>query len=280
MPNQYGLVERIDCKCENPSCTTIVSRTPYQIRAGKKRFCSQRCYGLNKSLWFSEETKLWVMANLHISFPAMAEHFNVSSNAFRKYLDEMRSEGWAVPFRPGNRTKIRKARNYPLSEKDQEHAEWIIENIGKKSHRQIAERLGISEHSIQNRFNKYRSKGYAIPLGKENWQLAKGIIVKRAKIIDMNLQGTKYDLRSMRKGKPSREHLNNKPPVEFARFKKEDKPIPTRKIVDGPIKIFFKDKNKTKFTARDQEHYERIIRTYSPQFGEHYVTGLDISDVA
>lgn len=264
MPNQYGPSVRVETKCENPSCNNMISRTPYQIKIGKIRFCSQRCYGLNKSLWFSEDTKLWVMANLHMSFPAMAEHFKISSNAFRKYLDEMRSEGWAVPFRPGNRTTIRKARNYPLSEKDQANAEWIIENLGKKSHRQIAEKLGISEHSIQHRFNKYRSKGYAIPLGKENWQLTKGVIVKRIKLTDMNLQGKTYDLRTIRKGKPSRDHLNRKPPVEHARFKKEDKPLKTRVIDEtGCIPVVFNDKNKTRFMARDAEHAKAIREKYA-----------------
>lgn len=53
-----------------------------------------------------------------------------------------------------------------------------------------------------------------------------------------------------------------------------DKVYKTRKIVKGPIDIMFKDKNHTKFNAKDATHFEKIIDNFGERFGAFNVTGL------
>ena len=65
-------------------------------------------------------------------------------------------------------------------------------------------------------------------------------------------------------------------PYTGSRATWKDKKLPTRKPVEGGIKIVFRDKHRTTFVARDEEHLGRIVERYG-HLGD-YVTSLISSD--
>lgn len=215
----------------------------------------------------------------------MANQHKTGEPVFRKCINpDCKEKVRIVPSRQGKKHFCSRQCRYdcmpsPLIE---ERGEWVIQNL-HMTFKEMAEYFNCSLGTFTHLLDRMRRKGYAVPMrkGKHAPKKAKKKSSKRnskSKTISMP-QTPNNDRRKDRVGTAQRTHMNNKPPVEHAKFKPEDKPFKTRKVVDGPIKIFFKDKNKTCFTATDEAHMQRILKTYA-QFGDYYVTGLPDSDAA
>lgn len=211
----------------------------------------------------------------------MANQHNTGAAVYRKCINpDCKEKVRIVPSRQGKKHFCSRQCRYactpsPLIEA---RGEWVIQNL-HLTFSEMAEHFQCSLGTFTHLLDRMRQKGYAVPIrkGKNAPKKDKKSRKRRTKSISMPQQGN--DRRKDRVGPAQRKHMDHKPPVEGAMFKPGEKPFKTRNVVDGPIKICFKDKNKTRFTATDKEHMERILKTYA-HFGEYSVTGLPLSDVA
>jgi len=192
---------------------------------------------------------LWIKENLSLKTrKEMADHFGSTYKAFNKFLSVLRKEGMDIPF-----------------EKKGPGAAVPIGTIRERKDRQrtrLVEKTSSGWIDITNK-GKERKKPGRKPKEKKK-------VVKVAKVKDAKLftriekeKKPKIDGRADRPGPAKRKHMDHKPPVEGAHFKKPEKVFKTRKVKDGPIVIILKDKAKTRLTARDEEHAARIREKYA-----------------
>ena len=213
----------------------------------------------------------------------MANQHKTGEAVYRKCINpDCREKVRITPSRQGKKHYCSRKCRYdcmpsPLIE---ERGEWVIQNLHMEF-KDMAAHFNCSLGTFTHLLDRMRRKGYAVPMRKGKYapKKAKKSRKRKSNTKTISMPQTSNDRRKERVGPAQRAHMDHKPPVEGAKFKPEDKPFKTRKVVDGPIKIFFKDKNKTKFTATDKAHMERILKTYA-HFGEYYVTGLPDSDAA
>lgn len=146
---------------------------------------------------------------------------------------------------------------------------FIKENINKMPLRKIAQSIGVKYGGLTSWIARMRKEDPSIPLQSKvrpltDQEIAFGKLMERTGI--EKPEETPKKLR----GAKSDEHMRRKPPVEGAGLPAGERIFKTRKVVDGPIIIIFKRKN-TKFTARDEAHLQKIIKTYEGSYGEYTI---------
>lgn len=163
---------------------------------------------------------------------------------------------------------------------------YIIAHLDTMNYAEMGKALDIEVNVFTKIREQMRMRGFAIPHKtrkidnkpkrvRNSIPQPKLLTVKKS-IAMIPTKTGKPDKRLGNTKKTGHRKMTDKPIVEGAKVRDIDRVYKSVKRKDGPIKIFFKDKAKTRFTASDKEHYERIIKTYSPLFGEHHVIGLPV----
>ena len=256
--NQYEPIELTIQKCADPDCNNEVSRKPCEVRKGHHLYCSAACLHKyqRRPRKYHVADILWVIENNGILTRAeMAKKFNVTLATFNRAISSFRSMGYDIP-------KAYTNQNIPVKKSiltDTQRV-WLLANYEQLSCAKMAEQANLPFNVVKNFIDHLLKTG----------KIARTIIKKRQNIKAMP-KVTKPGVPDGREN-----HRNRKPPVNDipSRNRPMDERFPTRKInTEKCIKIYFHDKNKTTMSARDEEHVERIRKTYAQfeVFGSHLV---------
>lgn len=141
---------------------------------------------------------------------------------------------------------------------------------GKMSRAKMAERMNITIGALAGVLHRLREKGHKLPDMRKN--NGKFKTLKSPHMQTLLTKDGNIDKRPLRSGSGKSDHMKRKPPVEGASINKEDMPIKSRKVTDGPIKFYI---GRTLFTARDEEHAEALKVKYA-YLDKNLVAGLKL----
>lgn len=266
MSNQYGTVTPVYEKCSLPTCNNTVRRLPHHMKKSQNRFCSKKCS--NKSLTaarkYTDDQVQWIIDNNgKLTREEMITHFKTNRTSFQKALSVLRSKGHKIPrLNPhtGNRKSI-------LTDTQKS---WIRANFNSMSWVEMEAAMNVKRSTIKS-YIDYQLKTKAVTrIPKERTKfiyMPKKAVVRIPKEKPIPVPKpqkvvSKSDGRSNRNTPGNTAHRDRKPLVEGVKSK--DIRLPTRKIdTSNCIVVRFNDKNKSQFTARDEEHAERIREKYA-----------------
>lgn len=164
------------------------------------------------------------------------------------------------------------ARKTPKKFKEAEIA-FIMANHDKMTRNELAAHFNTTRNSLQHILMSLRMKGYAIPMEPGNKTRHHGVTrpkgykktnkVTQPKKTIMAHANLKKDGRSNRNSPGQTQHRDRKEAASGSRPNMRER-LPDRVIdTTGCIKVRFNDKNHSEFTARDEEHAQRIREKYA-----------------
>lgn len=257
--NQWNTGDPIYQKCADPDCSTQVRRTPSQVKKGLHLYCSMKCtYNTRKARKYQESDITWIIENTgKVTREEMAGKFGSNREALQRMISKWRAAGYAIPLISSTTRSIPK---YHLTEGQKT---WIIVNFERIPFTEMEELINIPRRFLKN-FIDHLLK---------TRKLFRKIKIKSVTAMPKKPEGAQ-DRRGITSG-GNKSHSSRKPPVNDApAARSRDEKLPTRVIdTSSCIKVIFKDKNHTTFTARDEAHVARIRKAYA-SFEERFGSQL------